>query len=70
MSKRLSDKVALITGAASGQGAAELALFVKEGAKVIATDINDKLLNQHVECFKRRIRGRNLTAEVRRNKRS
>lgn len=56
MSKRLNDKVALITGAASGQGAAELALFVKEGAKVIATDINDKLLNQHVECFKRRIR--------------
>ena len=50
MSKRLNDKVALITGAASGQGAAELALFVKEGAKVIATDINDKLLNQHVDA--------------------
>ncbi len=32
MSKRLIDKVALITGAASGQGAAETALFVKEGA--------------------------------------
>lgn len=52
MSKRLNDKVALITGAASGQGAAELALFVKEGAKVIATDINDKLLNQHVDALK------------------
>ncbi len=29
MSKRLNDKVALITGAASGQGAAELALLRK-----------------------------------------
>lgn len=52
MSKRLNDKVALITGAASGQGAAELALFVKEGAKVIATDINAKLLNKHVDTLK------------------
>ena len=49
MSKRLIDKVALITGAASGQGAAETALFVKEGAKVIATDVNTKLLNQHAD---------------------
>lgn len=46
MSKRLNDKVALITGAA------ELALFVKEGAKVIATDINAKLLNKHVDTLK------------------
>lgn len=52
MSKRLNDKVALITGAASGQGAAEPALFVKEGAKVIATDINAKLLNKHVDTLK------------------
>ena len=46
MSKRLNDKVALITGAA------ELALFVKEGAKVIATDINAKFLNKHVDTLK------------------
>ena len=52
MSKRLIDKVALITGAASGQGAAETALFVKEGAKVIATDVNIKLLNQHVDALR------------------
>lgn len=42
--KRLEDKVAIITGAASGMGAAEARLFAKEGAKVIATDIQvDKL---------------------------
>ncbi|MBQ0139887.1 MAG: SDR family oxidoreductase [Kurthia sp.] len=37
--KSLEGKVAIITGAGGGQGAAEAALFVKEGAKVIATDI-------------------------------
>jgi 3alpha(or 20beta)-hydroxysteroid dehydrogenase len=34
-------KVAIITGAASGQGAAEARLFAQEGAKVVLTDIND-----------------------------
>jgi 3alpha(or 20beta)-hydroxysteroid dehydrogenase len=36
---RLQDKVILITGAARGQGAAEARLFVREGARVIITDI-------------------------------
>ena len=37
----LQGKVAIITGAASGQGAAEAKLFVAEGAKVVVTDIGD-----------------------------
>jgi len=38
---RLKGKVAIITGAASGQGAAEAKLFASEGARVVATDLND-----------------------------
>lgn len=36
---RLENKVAIITGAASGMGLAAIHLFIKEGAKVVATDI-------------------------------
>lgn len=39
---RLSGKVAVITGAASGMGRATSILFAKEGAKVVVADINDK----------------------------
>ena len=40
---KLDDKVALITGAARGQGAAEARQFVEEGAKVMVTDVLDDL---------------------------
>ena len=37
---RLQDKVAIITGAASGMGKAEAIRFGKEGAKVVVADLN------------------------------
>ena len=36
---RLKDKVAIVTGAASGMGSATAELFAKEGAKVVLADI-------------------------------
>ncbi|WP_433496982.1 SDR family NAD(P)-dependent oxidoreductase [Sphaerimonospora sp. CA-214678] len=38
---RLDGKVAIVTGAARGMGAAEAALFVEEGASVVLTDVSD-----------------------------
>ncbi len=37
---RLKDKIAVITGAGSGMGRAMAILFAKEGAKVVAADVN------------------------------
>ena len=39
---RLTGKVALITGAAGGQGAAAARRFAEEGARVVVTDVNDE----------------------------
>ena len=39
MAKRLADKVALITGAARGQGRSHAVRFAEEGADIIALDL-------------------------------
>src|SRR6476469_2717637 len=36
---RLANKVAIVTGAASGMGAATARLFAREGAKVVIADV-------------------------------
>ncbi|KMK75124.1 glucose 1-dehydrogenase [Alkalihalobacillus pseudalcaliphilus] len=38
---RLENKIAIITGGARGMGEAHVRLFVKEGAKVVFTDLNE-----------------------------
>jgi 2-keto-3-deoxy-L-fuconate dehydrogenase len=43
---RLQGKTALITAAGQGIGAATTAAFAREGAKVLATDINEELLKK------------------------
>jgi NAD(P)-dependent dehydrogenase (short-subunit alcohol dehydrogenase family) len=42
MAERLKGKAALVTGAASGMGAAQARLFAAEGAMVCVADINDE----------------------------
>ena len=45
MPGRLAGKIAIVTGAASGQGAAAARLFASEGARVAAFDINSEGLD-------------------------
>ena len=39
---KLNNKVAIITGAASGMGKEIAILYAKEGAKVVLSDINQR----------------------------
>src|SRR2546428_14173825 len=42
MTRRVEDKVALVTGAASGIGRSAALVLAREGAKVVATDLQDE----------------------------
>jgi len=46
MANRLQGKRALVTAAAQGMGRAAVKAFVREGASVVATDINADLLRE------------------------
>jgi cyclopentanol dehydrogenase len=48
---RLKGKVALISGGARGQGAAEARLFASEGAKVVIGDVRDDLTRQTADAI-------------------
>jgi NAD(P)-dependent dehydrogenase (short-subunit alcohol dehydrogenase family) len=48
---RLKGKVALISGGARGQGAAEARLFASEGAKVVIGDVRDELTKQTADAI-------------------
>lgn len=48
---RLQDKVAIITGAASGMGLSGAQLFAKEGAKVVMTDVTVDVLEKEAAAI-------------------
>lgn len=65
MSLKLDGRVAVITGGASGIGAATAQLFVNQGAKVVLGDIQKERLDEFVRTLGRNALGRvcNVTRE-------
>jgi NAD(P)-dependent dehydrogenase (short-subunit alcohol dehydrogenase family) len=59
---RLKNKVALISGGARGQGAAEARLFAAEGAKVVIGDVLDAEAARTAEEINSRVGGRSAAA--------
>ena len=62
MTDRLQGKIALVTAAGQGIGRATAELFAAEGARVIATDLNEKLLADIKDCETRRLDVRDADA--------
>ena len=62
---KLDGKVALITGGARGQGAAEGALFAAEGAQVVITDVLDEDGAKAAESFGGQYLHHDVTDETR-----
>lgn len=50
---RLDNKVAIITGAASGMGLSGAQIFAREGASVVLTDVVEDKLNKAAEEIKK-----------------
>ena len=48
MANRMNGKLAVVTGAASGMGKAIALDFLREGAKIVATDMNETRLAELV----------------------
>jgi NAD(P)-dependent dehydrogenase (short-subunit alcohol dehydrogenase family) len=48
---RLKEKVAIVTGAASGIGRSTALLFAREGARLVLNDIDERALNQIVQTL-------------------
>ncbi len=49
--KRLENKVAIITGSASGIGLETVKYFASEGAKIIATDVRSEILEKEIKVI-------------------
>jgi cyclopentanol dehydrogenase len=60
---RLKGKVALISGGARGQGAAEARRFADEGAKVVVGDVRDELTKQTADGINSKV-GSNVARAV------
>ena len=64
MSGRLQDKIAIITGAASGIGAATAIRFVTEGAKVLLVDTNSAGLGDVLQTIGDNDHAQSIVADV------
>lgn len=65
MTGRMQGKTALVTAAASGIGRASAELFAREGARVIATDINEAGLAEVQDCERFKLDARDAEAIAR-----